>query len=371
MKFSISYLPARKRWRLEYRNGKRFRVNFKTKALAQAEAERLQEDLERAGAVWVAMSHPERNELMSVVTEMREEGLTPRQAWDEFKRLRVAGGAQTGTVTAEKALTELHNAKLAAGRAKLYLANLKQIIGDFIVGREYLPVSRFTLADVETFLNQYNIEYRSTLRSRLATWFRFAVKRGYRADNPCERLETIRLRRGAPRVFTLPEVTKALGWLQVHPRALAWFYLSTFAGLRPEEAQKTTWKMINFQDGWIRCEEQTTKTGERRVVYPRPGVMDALKYAKAAGSVLPLSRLQMRRERTKLRKALGLEAWPKDVTRHTAASMWLAAAGEASKVAGQLGHSERILHSRYKALVLRTDAQKFWWLVDSCAELPS
>jgi hypothetical protein len=40
--------------------------------------------------------------------------------------------------------------------------------------------------------------------------------------------------------------------------------------------------------------------------------------------------------------------------------MWLAEAGDAEKVALQLGHSVKILHRNYKALVTRKLAAEFW-----------
>ena len=49
--------------------------------------------------------------------------------------------------------------------------------------------------------------------------------------------------------------------------------LLNFAGLRPEEAAKTTWAMINFKEGWIRVEAQTSKIRQRRVVYAPPMAM--------------------------------------------------------------------------------------------------
>jgi integrase len=70
-----------------------------------------------------------------------------------------------------------------------------------------------------------------------------------------------------------------------------------------------------------------------------------------------------------LRGALGFKVWPKDITRHTAASYWLAGEGETVKhVAKMLGHSESICESRYKAVKTQKEAEEFWRVVASITE---
>lgn len=61
-----------------------------------------------------------------------------------------------------------------------------------------------------------------------------------------------------------------------------------------------------------------------------------------------------------LRGLLGLAEWPKDATRHSAGTYWLAINGNPLHMAEQLGHSVSELTSSYRALVTRTDAERFW-----------
>jgi integrase len=51
------------------------------------------------------------------------------------------------------------------------------------------------------------------------------------------------------------------------------------------------------------------------------------------------------------------------VTRHTAASYWLAETGSTTQVAEALGHSEDVLRRNYMALVTKAEAQEFWQLL--------
>lgn len=64
-----------------------------------------------------------------------------------------------------------------------------------------------------------------------------------------------------------------------------------------------------------------------------------------------------------LRKAAGLETWPLNGLRHSFGSYHLALYGDAVKTAGQMGHrSSDVIHNHYKALVLKTEADRFWKL---------
>jgi integrase len=193
-------------------------------------------------------------------------------------------------------------------------------------------------------------------------------------DNPCSRLEAVKVTRKPPAVFSSEQFKAAVKWLKENaPEGLPWFALSTLCGLRPEEAEKTTKADINFKEGFVKVEAQTTKVRQRRIVYPKAEALRFLKRVLKHGG-LPLSSQNRRRiiagvvwkskdgkkRRPGLRHALGFDKWPKDITRHTAASYWLASGATAGHVAEMLGNSERILKRDYKALVTRKEAVEFW-----------
>ena len=259
-------------------------------------------------------------------------------------------------------ITEMLATKLKAGRAQGYLNIFRTVLDQFAKGRESKPINQFTLPEIEKFIESKNIAYRSTIRARLSTLFQFALRRGYRLDNPCARLENITIAARTPEILKLKEIRSCLKWFKKHPRSMAWFVLSSFAGLRPEEAAKTTWAMINFAEGWIRVEAQTSKIRQRRVVYPPPMALAWLQAAKKSKAALPLPPQQLKRARKQLRALLRWKKWKHDCTRHTAASYWLAHAGSTATVATALGHSESILRKHYMALVTKADAEKFWKL---------
>jgi hypothetical protein len=60
-----------------------------------------------------------------------------------------------------------------------------------------------------------------------------------------------------------------------------------------------------------------------------------------------------------MRAKLGFKVWPKDVVRHTCASMLMAEWEDEGKVAALLGNSPGILHAHYRELVSRAEAKRF------------
>jgi len=361
-----------KPWRVRWCEGGKDRsARHETKDQAEAHAAELRDKKVSNREAWESLPVYERNLLMAAYAEAKDKGVDIHKAI-----LAAATSAPIKSKAISDVISELKQSRLNNGAAPGYVKNLGIVLDVFARGRETLPINKFTLADVETFLDGRSLQYRPTLRGKLSTLFNFAIRRGYRPDNPCDRLESIKVVRSTPAVFAAEQVKAAVQWLKKEaPAALPWFGLSAFCGLRPEEAEKTTKADIHFAEGFIRVEAQTTKVRQRRVVYPRPEAMAFVKWALKRGS-LPLSGGERRwilsgREGKSagLRGALGFKVWPKDITRHTAASYWLAGEGETVKhVAKMLGHSESVCESRYKAVKTQKEAAEFWAVVrEMCA----
>jgi hypothetical protein len=302
----------------------------------------------------------------AVMAQIESHGLTLRKVWEAYLTATKPVEINRGPTLAET-IEEVLRAKSAGGRSTRYLAALEQALQQFAEGRPATRIGAISTRDVEDWLATKRLASRSTLRARLSALFSFAVRRGYCGENPCDRLEAVRSERPVPAVFTHRQAAKALVWIRRRmPRALGAFVLSTLCGLRPEEAQATTWEAIRLDapgGAHVIVEAQTSKIRQRRVVYPLPMAVAWLRVARAHGSDLPLPRMAWRRMLHRLRGVLRWTVWPKDVTRHTAATYWLAVEPNTYKVAEQLGNSPGILKAHYKALVTREEADRFWRLV--------
>jgi integrase len=346
------------KWRVRWHElGRVHRKFFSGRDSADAHAATVRGDAISARKRLQALPQADQEHLFGIYTEATKRNISLASV---VSLLPLTSKSESPAI--ETVLAEMEIAKRKAGRAGRYLHSLNVIGSGLMQGREKLAVDKFTVQDVERFLDSKNIQSRSTLRARLSTLFKFAVRRGYRSDNPCNQLESVTLAHVPPAILTVAETKKCLDWLRLNPRSLGWFVLSTFAGLRPEEAEKTSWREINFKEGWIRVEAQTTKVRQRRVVYPPPVAIAWLRVAKRLKSSLPLGQRSRTRDRISLRGLLGWSEWKQDCTRHTAASMWLASCGSAATVGTALGHSESVLRRHYMAVVTKADAEKFYAL---------
>lgn len=305
------------------------------------------------------MPHGERDEILRLVAAAKARGVSLSQVWAEWSS-RADHARQERSLG--DAFADLMSAKRAAGRSRETLAALRVGVGGFVSGREAIPISAVTISMVESYLSTKQARSRYTYAARLSAFFEFARRRNWMAENPAKKVELARVAREQPAVFTPAQVVEALRWLRERePECLAWFVLSTFCGLRPMEAEKTRWEAISLDGaGLVRVEAQTSKLRARRVVYPLPSAMAWLKAAKDAGSKLPMPHWPRARVCVALARHLGLPRWPVDITRHTAASYWLAAARNPAEVAWQLGNSPDVLKAHYDARVTREESVAFW-----------
>ncbi|MCX6624901.1 MAG: tyrosine-type recombinase/integrase [Acidobacteria bacterium] len=144
---------------------------------------------------------------------------------------------------------------------------------------------------------------------------------------------------------------------------LPYFAIGFFAGLRSAELQRLDWSAINMTEGSIVVGAQVAKKRSRRVVEMVPVLRSWLE--KIGGEEGPLLKdAEFRDNLEGLKKAAGIGDWPHNGLRHSFASYHLAFFGDAMKTATILGHKDPgVIHNHYKALVQKSEAEKFWRLV--------
>jgi integrase len=345
-----------------YENGKRRRTFHRSKREAEGEASRLRAEIAATGEAWTNLAAAERARMFDLWKECEKLGVDP---FELVRLYRVGILKAPESRSLQAVLDEWITSKQAAKRSARYLKSMESVLRAFIKGRETMPVSAVRIPDVETWLASRPPAGRADTLGRLKIMFRFAVDRGYRHDNPCEKLDTPRRNPVSPSHLTPEQTGGCLAFLHnSYPRGLAWFVLTTLCGLRPEEAQQTTWAQIAIDNGsaHVVVEAQTSKMQLRRVVAPLAPAVEWLRMARELGSELPISAQVRRRTIDRLRKTLGLATWTKSLTRHTSATYWLAMDGNPLVIAEQLGHSVAELKTHYRALVTRSEAERFWSL---------
>lgn len=204
---------------------------------------------------------------------------------------------------------------------------------------------------------------------RLSSFYGYAYKRGWIAENPCDRLDLPRLHRQTPKVLTVQQCVTALRWTFRHePSALAFLSLALFCGIRPEETGRLPNDAVYLDRREVRIDSDVSKVHSRRIVPIPENARQWLKLAQRHGAALPFCKSSRKRYLKRLRAVLEFPAWPQDILRHTAASYLLAREQDAGRVALWLGNSPRILLKHYHSLVY--DAPAFWSLTPNGNALP-
>ena len=64
--------------------------------------------------------------------------------------------------------------------------------------------------------------------------------------------------------------------------------------------------------------------------------------------------------RAQVEKQAGLYAWPRNALRHSFISYALAIVNDENRIALESGNTPYVIHTNYRALVTREEAERFW-----------
>lgn len=340
-------------------NGKRKRSFFESRGQAEAEIARLKVEVKETGAAYLSLPANQREEITRLFAAASEKG------HDFVSMLRAFSSepaAPKGNMTLRDGFTSYLQHLTSHGRAHLYVKNVQHILGGLVMGRGGALVSSLTKDLLVQWLDGRKGWTRATMLTRVKAFCAHAKREGWIVTDPAENLTSHRIVSSAPAIFSVHQHETALNYLAANPRSLAWYVLGTMCGLRPTEAERMSWEKIRTElpAPHLRVEAATSKVRQRRVVYIEPAAARWLAFAKKQGSLLPLGHQSRRRDIRKLREHLGMEAWSNDITRHTAASYWLALTENASALAESMGHRVETLKRHYRAVVTREEAALFW-----------
>lgn len=196
-------------------------------------------------------------------------------------------------------VTDFLAAKAVANRRPSYLKSVKVILRMFIRGREDKPISEFISLDIlEEWLarRKFMPATRSGRISVLSSFFSFAKRRGFITENPCSRLERVRLESKPPTILSPEQAETLLRWMsngrcqqQRRNWRLAQVVLGLFCAIRPAELSRLFWKDVDLERGVVRIDAAVSKVRQRRIVEIPPNAIAWLKNAFDGGGVNRLS----------------------------------------------------------------------------------
>ncbi|HUI06915.1 MAG TPA: tyrosine-type recombinase/integrase [Verrucomicrobiae bacterium] len=190
--------------------------------------------------------------------------------------------------------------------------------------------------------------------------YNYAIKNGWADDNLAKRTVRPTRERKEPGLLTVDQARLLLEHADGFG-LLSSVALGFFAGIRSTELMKLNWTAIKFEEREIFTGASIAKTRSRRVV----PINDAplawfFKCLRRAGPVVDRKAFSDRF--SQLRSTAGIKHWPNNALRYSYASCHLAAFENPTHTAhymGPVGGTE-MLHSHYKGLVSRAEAEKFW-----------
>jgi integrase len=307
------------------------------------------------------------NALVSIMDRAMRVGLLKLETHEVGDGNAVIITGDQKPVTMSECRKLMITAKENANRSKNYIKPLRIGVTGFEKGRENVPVASISVEDIERYLDKFkNPLTRKTYRSFLSVFFAFCVRKGYRKDNPIQRIETVSIEPTVPMILTPGQVEALLA--ACPPNIKPYFILATWVGMRPEEIVSLKlkgkpghildWSAIDLSEKVVKVE--TSKVRRRRLVPLEPKAIALLKpFAKASGPVAP-SHPVVRRWHKKAREILGLKRFPADLLRHTACSYLVALKKDVAAVALTLGNSANIIMTFYREIVTDADCKAFW-----------
>lgn len=339
-------------------SGKRKRQLFDTRKDADDEKTRLLDQINRTGSVWHEITASERSEMLGVLSEVKEKGLSIRHVWEAYKQ-----GASTGIKQSRalaEAIEETLAAKKAAKRRPDYVDSLDLYLKKFAQGRESLSVDKITSGDIERWFvgRKEAPSSRASNLGRLSALFDLCYRRDYISNNPCDKVERVSIETGRPVIFSVEDSAKLIQTcFKTDKKLLPYIVLGLFCGLRPDECEHIKWSDIDFTKQRITIHESVSKVRHWRYVDMEKPAVAWLKLCKSKSLIPNPKTLRRRRRRLVERARL---VWHQDILRKTAASFLMAIHRDAQKVSEMLGNSPAILRRHYRDLVSPEEAKKFF-----------
>ncbi len=353
-------------------SGKRQRKFFKTKKEAETYAELKEIELLNQGKEGALFSTEDRILSQRAGEILKPYGKTVLQA-AEFLAQHLR------TITGSKKVSDVASELLAAlatdGLSNDYRKDLKIKFNAFSSKFGEQMIASITAKEIADWIRSLNVGAvsRNTFRSRLATLFGFAKRRGYAPENPVLNVERAKERDGEVEILTVDQLVRLLD--VASNDTLPFFAIGAFAGLRTAEIERLEWNEIDFASGLIEVKASKSKTASRRLVTIQPNLKSWLApYRKLHGNVCPIGlRKKLVNDRRTVgfgkpgaetdaekKKGVKLIPWPSNALRHSFGSYHLAQFKDAAALALQMGNSPAMIFRHYRELVKPKDAARFW-----------
>ena len=351
-------------------NGVKKRAWFPTKTKAQAEATERNIKLRRLGQDSAKVDNSLIVMAAEGATELAPFGKTIRDAVQFYKAhlnqtTNSLSVAELCKIVREEFVFRLANEGATLRHKRTMDSELKKFEARF---GDYL-IKTLTGNEIKEWITGLDLTPKTRMKifGYIRNAYGIALQKGLLETHPFENVENfMRSKKSEAPAFPLtPEEAQRL-LDATEPSVLTFIAVGMFAGLRTSERDLIEWKHFIFDDAepYIDIPKSISKTGERRLVPVQPALMAFLApFVKKQGRIVPLTcngnvAYQNAWERSV--KAAGLWPWSEGRLRDSFCSYRYRATGSAEMTAEEDGHSIQVMIDRYRKLVTKEAAERFW-----------
>ena len=252
---------------LKNNKGKRCLRFFRTRAEADDFARDALEEQHQYGRKAQHLPHDLRLSAIRCAEKLSLYGKSLEDATESLlERLRVSRRSSS----LNKLLSEYLESKQGKGLSRRHLQDLKNRLGKFASFAGDKTASEIKPEQIEHWLQDFRGENHNNYLRRLHALFNYGIKRGYLAENPANAIDKVKVADTEPAIFTPEEIEALLN--AVPDRAVPYFAIGAFAGLRPREIERLDWMDIYLKEGYIRVRPKVAKTASKRLVDIQPNL---------------------------------------------------------------------------------------------------
>lgn len=308
------------------------------------------------GPTFAALSATERVECVTFYFKVGELGFTHQEALDVLMRnARVAPKVP-------ETVKECIGSKEVRGLRERYIKQLRHVLSKFAGAFANTQIDRVTPHEIESWIRRGELKPASR-RSRqrdVNTLFAFAKKRDYIKDNPCDKIDKIKVTPTTPGILRPRAAAKLMRVAFIHDRRLCpWLALALFCGIRPEELNRMDRIRVMLEKRLVEVTFEMSKTTKRRLVKIPDNAAEWLQIKGDLAEVRKgkdgkerlMGPINLKKRFDRVRRKAGLfKNWPHDAMRHSSATYSYALTEDAAYVAKQHGHTVDMLLRNYNAI---------------------
>lgn len=274
---------------------------------------------------------------------------------------------EDNTVTFDHAVAETLRAKShRSSRTRQDIRYFRRRVLRTVPGLAERPLRTLDTAECSLILSTVypTASQRRKARAILSGIFSTCRRRGWCGENPVAMIDTPPIQEKEIRPLNLEQVRRLVRTAcePAHRPCLPALALMLYAGVRPKEVQRLTWRHIDWEEQQVVIPARHSKTGGGRYIAIQPVLRDLLRLC----SHTPGQRIcppNWRFRWRSLRRQAGFEVWVQDVLRHTFASYYAKHYRDVNTLQLYMGHRNlQLLYTRYINMsgIDRCSARQFW-----------